>query len=829
MASFMEGATLPLVKLSKTVLPGEETRRYFINSPWTCSTCFNLHPFSLVESHPCDAIIAVKARNDLVLHPDQNSALLSPVTSNGSTALVKDFHAIDFECRLQDIKKSASSKPACAGCTLLYGVLGHLFGDEAFLEPRLGVAIDDLSPGFTLNFQLKLMDPPDEEYQNPLGDQLADSGDDPQELRRLSARFGSLPDQKLFEHFELYTLQDQPCPWITVGSGVMIHNDIFIGSPLRGIADHVHHDPTTDKFWEFINRQLRVCTQEHDKCRACDAEAERDKLLPTRLLKIDTHTGAQPSLRLIDTRDEPGLRGERYVALSHRWVPNMAITTTTETLEARKHDIPWAALSPTFRDAATVALRIGVHLIWVDSLCIIQGNAEDWEIEASKMASTYRCAYAVVSATAANDLNDDGFLNVKPSYTAVHGTTIADEPFEMYLRTARRHHDAFEGRLRDTTPKNYALFSRAWCFQERLLATRVIHFVKDDIVFECVHGAVCQCGGVGELRESTSKLYRLRLKLALHGSIQFTYGPHYKKSEYLTCPTCGGGAVSLGRAAQTEHASGCSSMVYNAWYKIVVDYSKTSITFASDWLPALSGIAKQLSEQVDSRYFAGLWGGDILDGLLWIFSNNHMTDGLQPDGQGKPYLAPSWSWASAQAEVSYHLLAQKASGAPRYYLEFDVDRSDCILASRHNIFGAVTAGWLRLKGPAMPARLSSLFGTGVSLIRARLQVDHIPGSSEDAFLTCIADDPAALQARDGHRVWLVPVVQLDTRDDRSYALVLAEPLPATATAGQDYLGHLPEAVRSHHTILQRVGLMERYCHTNLQHEKYTAELDFYLV
>lgn len=51
----------------------------------------------------------------------------------------------------------------------------------------------------------------------------------------------------------------------------------------------------------------------------------------------------------------------------------------------------------------------------------------------------------------------------------------------------------FNSRMSDVA---YPLFSRAWCFQERLLATRILHYTEQEIVFECRTGYQCKCDGI---------------------------------------------------------------------------------------------------------------------------------------------------------------------------------------------------------------------------------------------------------------------------------------------------------------------------------------------
>lgn len=46
----------------------------------------------------------------------------------------------------------------------------------------------------------------------------------------------------------------------------------------------------------------------------------------------------------------------------------------------------------------------------------------------------------------------------------------------------------------------FPLLSRAWGFQERLLATRAVHFTPSELVWECQEARWCECGALTTLR-----------------------------------------------------------------------------------------------------------------------------------------------------------------------------------------------------------------------------------------------------------------------------------------------------------------------------------------
>ncbi|ENH73390.1 hypothetical protein FOC1_g10008876 [Fusarium oxysporum f. sp. cubense race 1] len=76
------------------------------------------------------------------------------------------------------------------------------------------------------------------------------------------------------------------------------------------------------------------------------------------------------------------------------------------------------------------------------------------------------------------------------------------------------------------------------------------------------------------------------------------------------------------------------------WEGLISDYTYRKLTKSSDWLPALSGIAKWLQPHLGNPgYLAGLWNNSDLHRQLAWFSCT--TQNPRPR-----YRAPSWSWAS---------------------------------------------------------------------------------------------------------------------------------------------------------------------------------------
>ncbi|RSL40480.1 hypothetical protein CEP51_016694 [Fusarium floridanum] len=63
----------------------------------------------------------------------------------------------------------------------------------------------------------------------------------------------------------------------------------------------------------------------------------------------------------------------------------------------------------TFQDAVRTTRALGIAYLWIDFLCIIQGDEADWEAESAKMEEVFSSAYCTIAASSARS-SLDGFL-----------------------------------------------------------------------------------------------------------------------------------------------------------------------------------------------------------------------------------------------------------------------------------------------------------------------------------------------------------------------------------------------------------------------------------
>lgn len=316
--------------------------------------------------------------------------------------------------------------------------------------------------------------------------------------------------------------------------------------------------------------------------------------LPTRLLDVGSNEG-DLCLCLSSNLDQD----IKYFTLSHCWGSKPFLTLTKSNIKPFYSKIPFYLLSKTFRDAITATRRLGFRYLWIDSLCIIQGDHEDWSKEAATMGTVY--ANSTLNLAAIDSPDGDTGLFFERSEKKILGWRLK-LPLDQQQGGSRWESvwDCVPVRRRETFDNNF-LSSRAWVFQERFLAPRNLRFGKAELSWECRKRIIYEASPFDD-----QSLARDRTLPADNALVNITND-----------------------AAQ--------------WFQIVRHYSKGKLTVASDKLTALSGVAKLFALKSGKTYIAGLWKEDLLNQLLWETSD--------PTNKIDICRAPSWSWAAIDSQV----------------------------------------------------------------------------------------------------------------------------------------------------------------------------------
>jgi hypothetical protein len=406
--------------------------------------------------------------------------------------------------------------------------------------------------------------------------------------------------------------------------------------------------------WKLARRWLKSCTVSHTSCREQILELK----LPSRLIDVGKEEG---QARLCLGTDLPA--GIQYLTLSHCWGQKKFTTLLRENMEMFYAEIPNSVLSKTFKDAMKATRELGFRYIWIDSLCIVQDDHEDWNEHAPLMGSIY--SNSVLNLSAIDSADGDGGLFFRREARKVFC-------WKLDLMDDQGSMDSQFSQLWLCCPQKFAtkhwgdnvLSTRAWICQERCLAPRSLSFGRREIVWEC-------------RRHRASETF-----------------PGGFETGNITVP----GILSrLQKPEQTVQ------ILLRVWDSIVTDYSKGKLTYWSDKLVAISGIARLIAQQMDMHYLAGLWREDLMKQLIWRTNRTSFWPASPTD----EYQAPSWSWAAINSQVFnlYYVAVAVANGTG---IDLAVVE-DAYVTSMGNSFDEVSGGSLTLRCP--------YFGSG-STIRA---------------------------------------------------------------------------------------------------------------
>jgi hypothetical protein len=261
-------------------------------------------------------------------------------------------------------------------------------------------------------------------------------------------------------------------------------------NPGQAVCSHAN----SEACYELIKNWIQECTLGHSSC-----AGTKESHLPTRVIDVGK-SGDMPKLYI--THREKA----RYIALSHCWGSFQIITTTKNILENRIGGIEWTDLSKTFQDTITITRKLGVRYLWIDSLCIIQDDSVDWQIESSKMGQIYRDSYLTVCATLS--ANGKGGCFSERRVQSGNLSERVDDTDGKYLsgvyvrRKFKGQHEIIDP-FATLEVEAFPLHSRAWAFQERLLATRVVQYTREELRWECKSDTKCECRAF-DLQTTTS-------------------------------------------------------------------------------------------------------------------------------------------------------------------------------------------------------------------------------------------------------------------------------------------------------------------------------------
>ena len=337
---------------------------------------------------------------------------------------------------------------------------------------------------------------------------------------------------------------------------------------------------------------LAACDESHAGCRPASPGK-----MPTRLLflnaSVDDDGDESLSVRLVETYN---WTHRARSALSHCWGRSDFIKLKHDTLDSFTGAIPLHQLTKMFKDAVKVTHFLGLQYLRIDSLCIVQDSKTDWGKEAGRMSFVYSESYITIAAAAA----EDGTMGLFLKDWARVDAAIIPSGFSSAMALVAERCIHIQG-VHGTT-----LSARAWVRQERLLSNRSIHFGCGELFWECRSRDACETLPNG-LPEDL---------------------------------------MLLNRRPRPPF--------YDDWQEIVESYSRCKLTFATDKLVALAGLACVASRASDDEYVAGMWRSKLLNMLSWhrdlLPHENYL---IPAKNDPKEYVAPTWFWASVDESIQF--------------------------------------------------------------------------------------------------------------------------------------------------------------------------------
>ncbi|KAF2181539.1 hypothetical protein K469DRAFT_519114, partial [Zopfia rhizophila CBS 207.26] len=278
----------------------------------------------------------------------------------------------------------------------------------------------------------------------------------------------------------------------------------------------------------------------------------------------------------------------------------------------------------TLQDAVIISRQLGVKYLWIDALCIIQGDDEEWKKEHLKMADIYTNAKLVLAANNADGL-EKGFLNRKLITACSEEGSLQSNVTQAQKQHCQQH----SGTPMCSSPLslNEPLNKRAWSLSEVIFANRIIHFTSSAMVWECNEVRHCESGCSHTFQEDDDDSFRLFRN-----------------------------AVIAKRSNKAE--------LYRKWDTVLEHFTRRQINSQPEErykdaqrLVALSRVARRFSwilkevHQCEDDYLAGIWKGNLATSLLWSVEKGLQQYPTIRWRRPEAPRAPTWSWAAVEGPV----------------------------------------------------------------------------------------------------------------------------------------------------------------------------------
>ncbi|KAL8365994.1 hypothetical protein RB595_004667 [Gaeumannomyces hyphopodioides] len=427
---------------------------------------------------------------------------------------------------------------------------------------------------------------------------------------------------------------------------------------------------------DLITSTLADCEKNHPRCRPRGPRA----FVPTRLIDLGPNNSNLVPKLIVTAEDPDASDAAIYATLSYCWgaPPEAAtqLTTTKDNIRQRLEGIPLAIMSRVMQDAVAVCRAINIRYLWIDALCIIQGDRIDWAHESELMGKVYHYSHLTICATTSESCNQT-FLERSNNDCVVfpfRSSERADlQGEEMLLQRPEEANDGGAwADLPDLTHSRWA--TRGWVYQEQMLSSRCLVIGSDKLHISCVERVTSETGHVHE--DSARAV--------------------------LT------GAIDAARQI-LERQDGAAWQAAEDWGEVITRCTDRSLTDPVDRLPSLAGLAQQFAEALGlspADYVAGLWGPFFPGGLFWRYITSGRLgccprrEHLEALRAPNPLIAPSWS---PLGRIGVTTMQHVPDFPLRGHIRTEYEAIEGTTArDSPNQYGAITSGRLRATARTVP-------------------------------------------------------------------------------------------------------------------------------
>ncbi|KAK0101685.1 hypothetical protein ONS95_006842 [Cadophora gregata] len=347
-----------------------------------------------------------------------------------------------------------------------------------------------------------------------------------------------------------------------------------------------------------VGTWLRECKATHPYCNT------KIEQMPKRLIDVG-RAGAPP--KLVASVDL-ATGSATYATLSYCWGES-TFKTVRSSVDLYHHEIPFEKLPRTYQDAIVFARSLGIKYLWIDALCIVQDDSNEWQEEASRMQDIYAGSELTIAATDAPDGSTGCFpeTDTSPSLHAQDSAQMIAMRDSVSGQGYLVH--VYIGDLRKVT-EDSILNTRGWVLQEMVLSHRILHCMTSGLFWQCKTHSRFEMGLVFDYSAP---------------------GMRY---------TLSGALLDRGTRSMHRH-----------WWTWMTSYSERQFSFPRDRLPAMAGLVRHYQSASNDKPMLGLWERSFTQDLLWMRRGALGTETPRDDSD-LPNM-PSWSWLSCQTMIKF--------------------------------------------------------------------------------------------------------------------------------------------------------------------------------